>query len=137
MANTIRDPGREAFWRQTLANFRKSGLSVREFCRREKLHESAFYFWRRTIKERGPKQRGRKPPAFVPLVLGDVHPVAASRSNFAAADAPLERIVSGRSPCQSGARPGGGGGPAMIGELAACGRASLDRHRAGRYAQEF
>ncbi|MGA9208686.1 MAG: hypothetical protein WB347_12845 [Terriglobales bacterium] len=76
MANTIRDPGREAFWRQTVANFRKSGLSVREFCRREKLHESAFYAWRRTIKERGPRQRGRKPPAFVPLVLGDMHPAA-------------------------------------------------------------
>ena len=55
MANTIRDPGREAFWRQTLANFGKSGLSVREFCRREKLHESAFYAWRRTIKERRPQ----------------------------------------------------------------------------------
>ncbi len=76
MANTIRDPGREAFWRQTLANFGKSGLSVREFCRREKLHESAFYAWRRTIKERGPKQRGRKPPAFVPLLLGNVTPPA-------------------------------------------------------------
>ena len=110
---TIRDPGREAFWRQTLAIFRKSGLSVREFCRREKLHESAFSAWRRTVKGR-PRQRGRKPPAFVPLVLssprgGEHHAPTSRRSP------PPERIVSGRPPCRSGTRPGGGGEPAMIG----------------------
>jgi transposase-like protein len=86
MANTIRDAGREAFWRRTLAGHEKSGLTVREFCRREKLRESAFYFWRRTIQERGPQRhvrtrrgperRERKPPAFVPLVLGSVHAAA-------------------------------------------------------------
>ena len=76
MANRIRDPGREAFWRRTLTAFGKSGLSVRAFCRREKLHESAFYAWRRTIKERGPRQRGRKRPAFMPLVLDNI-PAAA------------------------------------------------------------
>jgi transposase-like protein len=76
MANNNRDAGREAFWRQTLAAFAKSGLSVREFCRREKLHESAFYFWRRTIQQRDPKRRRRKPPAFVPLILGEVHAAA-------------------------------------------------------------
>jgi transposase-like protein len=78
MANRIRDPGREVFWRRTLTAFGKSGLSVRAFCRREKLPETAFYFWRRTIHQRGlaprsPKQRRRaKPPAFVPLVLGSI-----------------------------------------------------------------
>jgi transposase-like protein len=74
MANTKRDAGREAFWRRTLTAFGKSGLSVREFCRREKLHESAFYFWRRTIQQRGSKPRTSLPPAFVPLVLQEVHP---------------------------------------------------------------
>jgi transposase-like protein len=100
MANTIRDPGREAFWRQTLANFRKSGLSVREFCRREKLHESAFYAWRRTIRERGPKH-GRKPPAFVPLVFGEVHTAASitlelrgGRSLHLSESFPVERLAS-------------------------------------------
>jgi transposase-like protein len=86
MANRKRDAGRETLWRQTLARYRNSGLTVREFCRREKLRESAFYFWRRTIQERGPQQSGRtrcaserpdrKPPAFVPLVLGDVRATA-------------------------------------------------------------
>jgi hypothetical protein len=76
MANLKRDPGREAFWRQSLIKFRKSRLSVREFCRREKLHVSAFYFWRRTLQQRGAKQGRGKPPAFVPLVLGDAHAAA-------------------------------------------------------------
>jgi transposase-like protein len=76
MANTNRDADREAFWRRTLRAFAKSGLSVREFCHREKVRESAFYFWRRTLRERGLTQRGTKPrsskpPAFVPLVLRD------------------------------------------------------------------
>jgi transposase len=76
MANTIRDPNREKIWRQTLTRHAKSGLTVRQFCHREGLHESAFYFWRRTIRERGPKRCTRKRPAFVPLVLGDVHAAA-------------------------------------------------------------
>jgi len=70
MANSSRDPNREKVWRQVVARHAKSGLTVRQFCHREGLQESAFYFWRRTIQERGPKRCTRKQPAFVPLVLG-------------------------------------------------------------------
>ena len=101
MANTIRDPGREAFWRQTLADFRKSGLSVREFCRREKLHESAFYAWRRTIKSAAPSNAAAKPPAFLPLVLGEVHTAASitlelrgGRSLRLSESFPVDRLAS-------------------------------------------
>jgi hypothetical protein len=62
--------------------FGKSGLSVRAFCRREKLTESAFYFWRRTLRQRGLTPRNPTPhshkrpagksPAFLPLVLGNM-----------------------------------------------------------------
>lgn len=52
MARSERDPQREQYWRDTLARFGTSGLSVREFCRREKLGEPLFYAWRRTIAER-------------------------------------------------------------------------------------
>ena len=76
MANANRDAGRETFWRRTLAGHKKSGLSVREFCRRERIHESAFYFWRRTIQQRRPTRQRRNPPAFVPLVLNEVRAAA-------------------------------------------------------------
>jgi len=81
-----RDPKREAFWRRILAKFGKSGLSIRAFCRQEKVTEPAFYAWRRVIQERdaeraqsgGPKRTlaprrkpQREPAAFVPVVLRD------------------------------------------------------------------
>ena len=68
MANKLRDPAKEAFWRKTLQRFIASGQSVREFCKRENVTESAFYAWRRTIGERD--GAGNSQPAFVPAVLG-------------------------------------------------------------------
>ncbi|MBX3435858.1 MAG: hypothetical protein KF847_21280, partial [Pirellulales bacterium] len=47
--------------------FAASGLSVREFCKRENVTESAFYAWRRTIGERD--DVGDSGPAFVPAVI--------------------------------------------------------------------
>lgn len=40
---------REPFWRQTIAAFNASGLSVREFCRRHGLHERRFHAWRKSL----------------------------------------------------------------------------------------
>jgi hypothetical protein len=71
MANRNRDAGREAAWRRLLAKHGQSGLSVRAFCRPEKLSEPSFYAWRRTIAERDGK-RGRPTkasPAFLPAVM--------------------------------------------------------------------
>lgn len=58
-----------------------SGLSVREFCRRESLTKSAFYAWRLTIGERygdarpatspPAKPRLARVPAFVPVAVTD------------------------------------------------------------------
>ena len=67
MAKHQRDPAKEAYWRKVLQRFSASGLSVREFCKREQLTESAFYAWRRTIGERD--EAGNSPPAFVPAVI--------------------------------------------------------------------
>lgn len=67
MAKSQRDVAKEAYWREVLKQFSTSGLSVREFCKREQLTESAFYAWRRTIGERDDT---RTPgPAFVPAVV--------------------------------------------------------------------
>lgn len=78
MANNNRSLERETFWRDVLARFRGSGLSVRAFCRQEKLAETAFYFWRRTLAERDgtpttksqptPKRRAAR-PAFLPVAI--------------------------------------------------------------------
>ena len=89
-----RDPKREAFWRNALARQRKSGLNVRQWCARERLPETAFYFWRRTIGQRdrdaaraavpvrqcSPQAiRRRSPrPMFVPVTVampGPEHPI--------------------------------------------------------------
>ena len=67
MAASKRDPAKEALWRKTLKRFSASGLSVREFCKRENVTESAFYAWRRTIGERD--DAGNSEPAFVPAVI--------------------------------------------------------------------
>ena len=37
MSSSQRDPARERFWREATSRQAASGLSVREFCRREKL----------------------------------------------------------------------------------------------------
>ncbi len=71
MANTQRDSARERSWRAAVARQAKSGLTVRAFCRREKLRETAFYFWRRTIEECDAMRCVTAAPAFVPVVLSD------------------------------------------------------------------
>lgn len=83
---------KDRFWRDVLARFRTSRLSIREFCRQEKLREPLFYAWRRTIAQRDgkpvtrsaadrpsrkqhsptPKHSRRprpKPPTFLPLLM--------------------------------------------------------------------
>ncbi len=67
MAKRQRDPAKEAYWRKVLERFSASGLSVRTFCQREQLTESAFYAWRRTIGERD--SASHSGPAFVPAVV--------------------------------------------------------------------
>jgi len=72
-----RDLKREAFWRDVLARFAGSKLSVRGFCELEGLSEPSFYAWRRVIRERDTQ---RPEPAFVPVVVsGAVAPQSAGR----------------------------------------------------------
>jgi hypothetical protein len=85
MANHDRDAKREAFWRGVFQRHAASGLTIRAFCRREQLTESAFFAWRRTIAERDAETKsqgglatarlrrdGRSPrPAFLPVLLAE------------------------------------------------------------------
>jgi transposase-like protein len=81
-----RDGQREARWRRIIGDQGRSGLSIREFCRRGKLTETAFYFWRSELRRRQAEhvsgvavakpQGQRRPdppavPAFVPVRVAD------------------------------------------------------------------
>jgi hypothetical protein len=47
-----RDREKERFWRDVIAEAARSGVSIREFCRKRKLKESQFYWWQRVLKDR-------------------------------------------------------------------------------------
>ena len=63
----------EEYWRGMLRRFAASGLSVRAFCRQEQAPESAFYFWRRTLRQREAASSGAV-PAFLPVALREEIP---------------------------------------------------------------
>jgi transposase-like protein len=53
---------REPYWRQVVARWKRSGLSVRAFCRTEDLNQMTFYRWRRELN-----RRDQPKPAFLPV----------------------------------------------------------------------
>jgi transposase-like protein len=70
MARHERDLAKERHWREVLKRQQSSGLNVRAFCRREQIAESAFHFWRRTIRERdGDVKPASSTPRFVPAII--------------------------------------------------------------------
>src|SRR6516165_2454220 len=44
-----RDPGKEKYWRELLWQWRRSGLTPREFCDQQGISQPSFYAWRREI----------------------------------------------------------------------------------------
>jgi len=97
-----RDAGREARWRRVVQGQRRSGLTIREFCRKSNLPETAFYFWRRELARREGEQeqshekpRRAKVAAFLPvrLAVSDAERVTDEAPTRAAA--PIEIVLSG------------------------------------------
>lgn len=80
------DADKARHWQKTIREAARGGLSIREFCRQRKLHESQFYWWQRRLATRqAPKSR--KPasrPASFALVSDEV----------AATDAGLELVLA-------------------------------------------
>ena len=68
-----REESKEVFWRKTMEQHQQSGLSIREFCRREKLREPSFYSWRRELARRDAIHRSstpdRRKTVFIPVRL--------------------------------------------------------------------
>ena len=56
-----RDPKREVIWRQTLARWQRSGLSVGQFCAAGRLKASVFYYWRAKLARRDAEHDGVGP----------------------------------------------------------------------------
>jgi transposase-like protein len=57
-----RDPRKEQFWRRMVRQWRDSGLSIAEFCRRQGLSAASFHAWRRIVA-----QRDLEAASFVPV----------------------------------------------------------------------
>jgi len=72
MANHQRDAAKQQRWREVIRRQVESGLSVRAFCRQERLTESAFFAWRRTIRQRDTEATPQQQrPAFLPVVVDE------------------------------------------------------------------
>lgn len=66
MARNPRDLSLERRWRRHIERQEDGGWTIRRYCQAHRLHESAFYFWRRTLAD-----RDAATPAFVPVTVVD------------------------------------------------------------------
>ncbi len=76
MPKPQRDLVREQFWRQTIADWRASGRTIRDFCRERHLARTAFDYWQRELKRRD--QPAPSPPS--PRQLSKPMPKPAHRT---------------------------------------------------------
>lgn len=53
---------KEPFWREKIRQWRRSGLTVREFCAQHDVSEPSFYAWKRNLA-----QCDAPSPTFVPV----------------------------------------------------------------------
>jgi len=56
MGKSRRRSESESFWRLTIDQQRNSGLSVRQFCRGQRLSESSFHYWNRKLDSPQPDE---------------------------------------------------------------------------------
>jgi transposase len=109
-----RDPVKEQFWRRTIADQARSGLSVRAFCKREGLEPWNFHWWRLALARRDrevpPARTVRRPnlmaeltvpSAFLPVrVVQDAigPPAATTPIEIVLPAGPTVRITKGFDP---------------------------------------
>lgn len=86
-----RDPAKEQFWRQALADWQHSNLSVAAFCRQRQLDPQSFFRWRHLLARRdqppalpaqGPSDSPAAPPLFLPVRVRPPVPAAAHPPAF-------------------------------------------------------
>jgi hypothetical protein len=78
------------YWQQRLGEAARSGMSIREYCRRHRLKESQFYWWQRRLR------LGRREGAGSHLgVNGQAASFALVSEEAGARDAGIELVLSG------------------------------------------
>ena len=55
------DVEKARYWQRTISEAARSGISIREFCRRHRLRESQFYWWQRKLKAGRDERTVRRP----------------------------------------------------------------------------
>jgi len=55
------DAEKARYWQRTISEAARSGISIREFCRRHRLRESQFYWWQRKLKAGREERTVRRP----------------------------------------------------------------------------
>jgi transposase len=66
---------REAYWRERVAAFERSGLSVKQFCEQQQITEQSFYVWRKRL-------RNQPPMRFALVETGVAHPQVSAESGL-------------------------------------------------------
>lgn len=96
-----RDGRREARWRRLIDEQKRSGLSIRAFCRGRKLAESAFYFWRRELQRRQDRLEHHSPTelsasgAFVAVRVSEAEAGPDEPRGESAASGRIEIVLAG------------------------------------------
>ena len=95
-----RDARREAYWRRTMRRQERSGQTIREFCRRQDLAETAFYYWRKELARRQVEPGRHRRPTHPSTALAGTTGLAAPPRGFVSvrlAASPAPARAQGRS----------------------------------------
>ncbi len=88
MSRGDRDVEKARYWQKTIREAVRSGMSIREFCRRRRLKESRFYWWQRKLKS-GREDRTLRRPG----VHGGAASFALVSDDTGATDAGIELVL--------------------------------------------
>ncbi len=63
----VKDMEKENYWREIIAQWQASGLSMAAFCRQEGVPDKRFFWWKRRIERRNGKVVAKGQVNFVPV----------------------------------------------------------------------
>ena len=93
--------GAAARWRERLDRWQRSGLTITEFCRRERVSPPSFFSWRKRLaaeSDSTPLGRSRNGPRFIPVEVVDgplMTPASAPRLGVGSMGPAVEVVLPG------------------------------------------